>query len=112
VAPVNEGGAFNLRSGVFTAPVNGFYHFQFSAIKDYHALFLAINLQLNGANVGVAYTHAGQTVTGNHASISLSASLRLAAADRVYLINGNGVLYDDNTHNTHFSGWLVEEEFM
>jgi len=50
---------------------------------------------------------------GSYDVVSLSASLQLAAGDRVDLYNLNtGVLVDDNDHYTHFSGWLVEEESM
>ena len=108
---VNEGSAFNLASGVFTIPVPGIYHFDFSALKDYSATFLDIYFQVNGATFGRAYTDQG--TTGSRDVVSLSASLRLAAGDTVNLYNnGNGVLFDDAGHNTHFNGWLVEEDFM
>jgi len=71
---------------------------------------LSIYLQVKGANVGNAHTD--PFVTGSFDSISLSASLRLAAGDRVNLFNEGGVLADDGRHFTHFAGWLVEEELM
>jgi len=33
VEHLNEGGAMDLPSGVFTVPVNGIYHFDFSGLK-------------------------------------------------------------------------------
>ena len=108
---LNEGGAFDLPSGTFTAPSPGIYHLDFSALKDTTAIFLQIYLQVNGVSVGVADTNQGST--GSYDAVSLSASLRLAKGDRVNLYNnGNNVLYDDSRHFTHFSGWLVEEELM
>ena len=113
-ARLNEGDAFNLTSGVFTVPINGIYIFQFSALKESTAHTLAIRLQVNGENVGSAYTSKSISepkVKGTEESISLSASLRLAAGDKVNLRN-YGALYDDHNHYTHFIGWLVEEDLM
>jgi len=110
LALLNEGGAMVLESGIFTAPVPGLYHFEFSGQKSISATYLAIFLQLNGENVGIAHTRPG--VPGSYDSIFLSASLRLKAGDRVNLFNlGNGgVLHDDINHPTHFTGLLVEED--
>jgi len=111
VAPVNEGDAFDLSSGIFTVPVPGIYHFDFSALKSYTATYLGIYLQVNGVEVGGAGTQ--QSNTGSYNVISLSASLRLAAGDRVNLYNVySGVLVDTSDHYTHFSGWLVEEDLV
>jgi len=112
LARLNEGDAFSLPSGIFTAPVNGIYHFQFSAVKPLPYMFLDVFLQVNGANIALAYTY--QPSSGSSDAISLSASLRLAASDRVNLFNlNNGGLIDTtDDHCSHFSGWLVEEDLM
>ena len=111
LAKLNEGDAFNLSSGIFTIPVPGIYHLDFSAVKDTTGGYLGIFLQVNGANVGVAYTSQG--ATGSRDIVTLSASLRLAAGDRVNLFKYlDGVIVDDSNHFTHFSGWLVEEDLM
>ena len=92
-ARLNEGDAFSLSSGIFTAPVNGIYHFQFSAVKGLHDTYLDIILQVNGANIALAYTH--QPYSPGNIVVSLSASLRLAAGDKVNLFNlNNGGLHD------------------
>ena len=116
LARLNEGDAFNLSSGIFTVPVNGIYHFQFSAVKSLPYKYLDIFLQVNGTNIALAYTI--QSSSGTSTVISLSSSLRLAVSDRVNLFNHkslpneNGMLFDDLNHRTHFSGWLIVEDLM
>ncbi len=55
LARLNEGDAFDLTSGIFTAPVPGVYHFQISGLKPGDSSDLSIFLQLNGNNLGEAY---------------------------------------------------------
>jgi len=53
------------------------------------------------------------TALGDLHVVSLAASLRLKAGDRVNLFNtGDGILYDNADHYTHFTGWLVEEDLV
>jgi len=105
-----------LSSGIFTVPVPGIYHFDLSAVKDGGAKSLAIYLQVNGANVGRAETN--QFTSGAYETVSLSASFRLAAGDRVnlYMWNSGQTFEDGNNysggHLTHFTGSLLEEELM
>ena len=109
-AQLNEGNAFELASGTFTAPVSGIYHFHFSGVKESSAKSLAVYLQVNGNHVGMA----AASGKSNSVSASLSASLRLKGGDKVRLYNEPGSWLHDygSEHWTHFSGWLVEEDFM
>jgi len=90
-------------------PVDGIYHFDFSAVKDKSSQLLEIFLNVNGFNYAFAYSY--QTAKGNFNTVSLSSSLRLKANDKVNLYNNYyGVLFDNDYHYTHFTGWLVEED--
>ena len=106
---LNEGEAMNLTSGIFTAPVPGIYHFEFSGVKARSSTMLDIYLQVNGQNIGHACTV--EVIMRDEEASSLSASLRLKEGDKVNLYNHyNSALYDDQYHRTHFTGWLVEED--
>jgi len=109
LAPLNEGGAFNLSLRSFIVPVPGIYHFYLSAVKyRLSGKHLQIRLQVNGKGTGISAENGQGGSAGD--VVSLSASLRLAAGDRVNLYLVNGGLYDDHAQYTHFTGWLVEEE--
>ncbi len=101
----------NFATGVFTVPVNGIYHFEFSGLKDPDAApYLYLQLQLNGIPIGSSYA---PYIENNWVGLStISASLRLKTGDQVSLVKDIGVLRDDDNHYTHFTGWLVEEDLQ
>ncbi len=110
VERLNEGGAMNLASGIFTVPLNGIYHFEFSGLKAESATDFSVFLDVNGVGIASAGTNYGSN-TGTFEGYSLTASLRLKAGDRMNLFNDVGsVLYDNGFYKNHFTGWLVEED--
>lgn len=105
---LNIGGAMNTASGVFTAPVDGIYRFEFSGMKWDTATYVFVSLQVNGVRVADTYA----TGLPNHLALSgINASLRLKTGDQVRLFKGPGILRDDSRF-TQFTGWLVEEDLL
>ena len=104
---MNEGGGLNETTGIFRAPKPGVYRFWFNCQKGGPQVRLQIELKVNGVNVGDAYT---DRLFG-HTPAAVHSVLKLKTGDEVHLFkNGDGILHDDNTPDTHFSDWLVAEK--
>ena len=95
----------NIATGVFTAPVNGRYHFSFTA-ESYNGKGAEVYLRLNGLNI--AFTQASSdTVFDN---LPLVATFQLKKGDTVDVWLLSGSIYDDSVYRfTQFSGFLLEE---
>jgi hypothetical protein len=116
VEVLNTGGAMNLPSGKFTAPVTGKYFFSFIAkglfSNSATTRYFQIQLYLNGNNIGSTEVEEANT-SASHTP-SLQSTLALQAGDQVWVqisYQSAGVyLYDDGRHFTHFTGWILEQD--
>lgn len=108
---LNVGGAFNIKENTFTAPKGGIYEFNFKGSKNgiFTYAYLAIALRLNGDPVAYAWAESVK----NHNFFTpffLHSVLKMKKGDQIDLFMKEGVLFDDQNQNTHFTGKLVFEE--
>lgn len=112
VVRLNIGNAFDLTSGVFTAPVSGTYFFSFSAIK-LQKKDLYVHLRVNGVQVSVAYATSAFTEY-EYIPTGVQSILKLEAGSRVDVWLYKGGIHDNHSKDegpkTHFVGWLLEED--
>lgn len=100
-ATLNEGGAYNTTSGVFTCQKDGYYVFSFS-IVSYNGYFSA---QLEVNDVWRQFAIADST-TGQHGSSTAVTVTKLKAGDEVWVgveIKGAGSTLHE--YESFFSGW-------
>ena len=111
IVRLNEGGGMNAAAGVFTAPVDGIYHFDFSALRNYSATSqMYVDFQVNGVTLATSFA---SNISTAYVSLNgINASFRLKTGDQVRLYKTGGILDDDGRHYTQFSGWLVEEDLV
>ena len=107
----NVGSHYSASNGRFTAPVAGFYHFNFTSFA-YNGGTIANGatstamLSINGTNI-IALVYALISAT-NYAPASGSASVYLSASDYVNIKSqAQGFYADSSNLYCHFSGFLV-----
>jgi hypothetical protein len=118
LARVNEGNAINLASGKFTAPRPGIYFFSFTGtarLKSSSNVYFISNLFLNGNQIGASVVHEQNGPVDQYSPLTLQSTLNLKKGDQLWLqISYNGgsssLLYDNEYHYTHFTGFMLEEE--
>ncbi|XP_046456833.1 uncharacterized protein LOC124203958 isoform X2 [Daphnia pulex] len=117
LALVNEGNAMDLTSGIFTAPRPGIYFFSFTGLvrlsDSSHASFYS-SLFLNGNSMGTSTVEENNGPVDQFSPLTLQSTLNLKKGDQLWVeINYSGsssYLYDDGWHNTHFTGFMLEEQ--
>ena len=103
---LNIGGAMNLKTGVFIAPVNGRYQFSFNgraASPGNNYVVIRVN-GLNGYAIGMAYQFAQNGI------LPLMTTANLKKGDTVDAFLNSGLLFDNSDNFTRFSGILLEED--
>jgi len=100
----NQGSSFDIHTGIFRAPISGFYHFELHVFSDDdHAWF---NIQKNGVTVVSLGCSAGNYWTGS----SNSVYLRLSQGDRVGAVSSQHSFVRGGPGNwlvSTFSGRLI-----
>jgi hypothetical protein len=116
---VNEGNAMNLTTGKFTAPRPGIYFFSFTGLTDFPAsssASLGVLLNLNGNKIGTGYVEEGNTVATENSPFTIQSTLNLKKGDQVWVsifsMSSGASLYDNNSHHTHFTGFMLQEEIV
>ena len=106
ISRLNVGGAMNLSTGVFTAPVSGRYHFALSGIANVAGTRLQLEVNESSSVIGTASGQASSTY-------ALQSALSLKMGDRVTVRLLAGGITDTTTiQYTHYTGMLLEEDLV
>ena len=109
VTRLNVGNSMNATSGIFTAPKAGTYFFSFSGMGSPNSNTWP-QLYLNSNVIGSGWAKDGST---DYSTFTLQSTLQLSGGDQVLLkfrSDVTGYIYDDGSHFTHFTGWLLQED--
>ena len=120
VAAVNIGGAMDISSGKFTAPVKGRYFFAFDGLVEFTDTTVTgkcyIGLTINFALVGQSAMLISPGAAGDwYQTITYHGTFDLSPGDEVAMRLTSltaARLHDDPSGTyTHFSGYLIEQDF-
>ncbi len=109
VESLNVGGAFDMKTQVFTPPVAGIYEITLKGFKTGQTDSLNISLRQNGKAVANSWI---DYVGGHdfHTPYSINSILKAQKGDKIsfYLLEGN--VYDDSNRYTTYTGKLLMEQ--
>ena len=103
---LNIGGAMNLASGVFVAPVSGRYQFNFVAVAN--AASTAVIFRLNGVRIAYGLGDSRYDILAFTATVSLQKNDRIDT----YLSGGSIRECATTCYETQFTGILLEEDLL
>jgi len=110
VERLNIGGAMNLDTGKFTAPVSGTYFFSFSAVVVFGSTYQYINVGLYKNDELMGAGHSDESSQSE--MLSLQSTLNLKSGDEIWLqvfgisASGGGIRGD---YFNNFNGFILQE---
>jgi hypothetical protein len=117
LARLNEGNAMDLTSGKFTAPRPGIYFFSFTGTARFESssvVDFCSSLYLNGNLIGRSNVHENKGPVDQWSPLTLQSTLNLKTGDQLWVTieytGSSSYLYDNSRHQTHFTGFMLEEE--
>ena len=107
----------DLTSGKFTAPRPGIYFFSFAGTAQLNfpsAVGFPSELYLNGNSIGSSWVYEAKGPVDQKSPVPLQSTLNLKTGDQVWMqisySGSSSYLYDNSRHQTHFTGFMLEEE--